>query len=125
MHTEIDLNDISDSARQGWRKKNDKKSKLLWINIDRRLQFKVYIRKVVVKSKLVIKVVRGLGGTIRGVKNLTLRSMYLECIITVMEYGCEVWPNNDVSQFEKLESIHYETLKKVSWVYNGTASYVL
>ena len=42
-----------------------------------------------------------------------------------MAFGREVWLSGDVGQIKKLESIQYETLKRVVGTYKGTASSVL
>jgi hypothetical protein len=99
--------------------------KLLGVVLDRKLNFKAHIEGVANKAERTLRALRVLGGTIRGVRGSALRLMYLACVRTVMEYGCEVWLSGDVGQIKKLESIQYEALKRVVGAYKGTAADVL
>jgi hypothetical protein len=144
MHTEIDLGDklgfIHFNKKRNFpdidvislvlpgreeKKAPDKEVKLLGIVLDRKLDFKAHIEEVANKAERTLRALRVLGGTVRGVRGSALRSMYLACVRTVMEYGCEVWLSGDANQIKKLESIQYEALKRVVGAYKGTAGDVL
>lgn len=62
------------------KKAPNKEVKLLGIFLDRRLEFKAHTSNVVNKSVRMFRVVRVLGGTIRGVRGLALRFMYFVCV---------------------------------------------
>ena len=104
------------SSRQ--KKKALDKLKRLVIIIDRRIEFKVHIRKAINKAEHVFRAV--------GIRSSTFRLIYLACVKMVMEYGCETWIDSNLSQiFKKLVSIQYEALKRVAEVYNDPASHLL
>lgn len=112
------------SSRQ--KKKALDKLKRLVIIIDRRIEFKVHIRKAINKAEHVFRAVIMLSGTILGIRSSTFRLIYLAYVKMVMEYGCETWIDSNLSQiFKKLVSIQYEALKRVAEVYNDPASHLL
>lgn len=144
MHTEIDLGDklgfvhfnrsrkfpdIKDISLalpgKEEKKKPDEEVKLLGVVLDRRLDFGAHVRGTIKKTERALRAISVLGGTVRGVSGSALRSMYLACVRTVMEYGCEIWLNGDVGQIKRLESIQYNALKRVAGAYKGTVSEIL
>ena len=108
------------------KKKAPDKLKRLVIIIDRRIEFKVLIRKAIKKAEHVFKAVIMLSGTILGIRSSTPRLAYLVCVEMVMKYGCKTWIDSNLSRiFKKLVSIQYEALIRVAEAYNDPASHLL
>ena len=103
-----------------------KEVKLLGIILNNTLDFKSHILSKINKARKAIGAIWRLGGTLRGMRGSSVRSLYIACVRPIIEYGIEVWYHKILqSEIHKLEVTQNMALRRVVGAYRTTPIAVL
>ncbi|KAG5362212.1 putative RNA-directed DNA polymerase from transposon BS [Yarrowia sp. C11] len=88
--------------------------KLLGIILDTEMRFGPHLKAMKAKAQGALALTQRLGGHIYGVKGDAVRMVYKACVLSIMEYGIEIWYHKlGRSRLEGLQKIQNQALRLI------------
>ncbi|ANB14593.1 reverse transcriptase [Sugiyamaella lignohabitans] len=95
--------------------------KLLGVTLDSQWKFSKHVEAIAIKGKMVLGIIRRLGGITWGVTGASMRNLYQGCVRPILEYASPVWyPKITKQEREQLQRIQNTGLRAILGGYHQT-----